>query len=89
MHLPTPLSLLTSDYSFQNKWVFQSPTAFLNPAIITTIKTGLFNSSTALGNQHREAYVSSLAERPDEKEFTIPLVALAVTSVCLSYPLCL
>lgn len=66
---------------FQEMWVFETQTAYLSPAIINTIKTGWFSSNKTLGNQYREAYVSSLPNHPDEKEFTIPLVALAVTSV--------
>lgn len=54
---------------------------YLNPAIIFTIKTAWFSSERAFGNQHLSSYVSSLPEHPEEKEFPIPMVALAVTCV--------
>lgn len=45
-----------------------------------------FGSDRTLGNQHQHVYTSSLPEHPNEKEFTIPLVALAATCVCIFTP---
>lgn len=77
---PPSIHVLTQLYQ-EPAWVVVKRTVYLNPAIIDTIKTAWFISERTLGNQYLEAYVSSVPERPDEKEFTIPLVALAITGV--------
>lgn len=85
-YLPASCFLLTV-IPFQDKWVIKSQTTYLNPAIINTIKSGWFSSDKTLGNQFQKVYVSTLSDHPDEKEFPIPLIALAVTSVRLSFVL--
>lgn len=69
--------------TIQEVWLYDQQGPYLNPAIIQTIKNAWFGSGKTIGNNHPEAYISSLPDRQDEKELLIALVALAVTTVRL------
>ncbi|KAJ3570414.1 hypothetical protein NP233_g4416 [Leucocoprinus birnbaumii] len=61
-------------------WIVNASEAYLSPAIIKTIRRGWFDTLTAFGTQYTSYFTSSLDDKP-EKEFTIPVVALAATAV--------
>ncbi len=71
-----------SPTEIQEAWVPHRRKAFLHPAIVETIKGGFFGSHKMVGNKQQVLFTSSLPSLPDEKELTIPLVALAATAVC-------
>ncbi|KAJ3557251.1 hypothetical protein NP233_g11791 [Leucocoprinus birnbaumii] len=64
----------------QVKWVITPHTVYQNPAIIKTIQRAWFKTPTAFGTKLNDFYVSSL-EGSSDKEFPIPVIALAATTV--------
>ncbi|EED85125.1 predicted protein [Postia placenta Mad-698-R] len=51
-----------------------------HPAIISSFRACFFTGPSGMGNKYPEPFTLSLPEKPDEKEMTIPLLALVATA---------
>ena len=58
---------------------------YLHPALVSVLHQCFFAGSGSIGSKHASRFTSSLAERPDEKEIPMAMLALVGTAVGLDH----
>lgn len=53
-----------------------------NPAILSVLEQSFFSGPSSIGVRLASKFKSSRADRPDEKEIPMPMLALVATGVC-------
>ncbi|KAF8952950.1 hypothetical protein BDZ97DRAFT_1930154 [Flammula alnicola] len=80
-HIPHYKLGLGEECEARVQWQPKRDGPYLNQAIIDTLKAAFFSKPSSIGNQYLDKFTSILPEKPDERELSIPLVALCATGV--------